>query len=388
MHRREDLPLSEKRIGGLMKVVMTGGGTAGHVNPALSIAEIIKSKEPGSEIEFIGTANGLEAKLVPAAGYNLSIIEVHGLRRSLSPKNIRVIYKAYTSYRECRKLLKKISPDVVIGTGGYVSWPVCRAAVSLKIPSILHEANAAPGFAVKALDGKADLIMVNFEETMSQLKSGKTEKAHVGMPINHKFYTTSRTRARKNVFEGVDYKYMVLSFGGSLGAEKINESVLGVMKNYVSKHPEIYFVHSTGASGYNDFMEKFKASGLSGYNNIKVLNYIYNMPEMMTAADIVICRSGASTMSELSAIGKPSILIPSPNVTNDQQYKNAKIFADKGAALLLKNDETTAETLEKLVCGLLDDPAELSKMSRAAYGLSVQDTEEKIFNHVREIIGR
>ena len=370
-----------------MKVVMTGGGTAGHVNPALSIAEIIKSREPDSEIEFIGTENGLEAKLVPAAGYKLSVIDVHGLRRSLSPKNLWVIRKAYTSYRKCRKLLKEISPDVVIGTGGYVSWPVCRAAVSLKIPSVLHEANAAPGFAVKALDGKADLIMVNFEETMSELTAGKTEKEHVGMPINHKFYTTSRARARKNVFEGSDYKYMVLSFGGSLGAEKINDAVLGVMKNYVSKHPEIYFVHSTGASGYSAFMEDFKAAGLSRCSNIKVLNYIYNMPEMMAAADVVICRSGASTMSELSAIGKPSILIPSPNVTNDQQYKNAKIFADRGAALLLKNDETTAETLEGLVRDLLEDPAELSKMSRAAYGLAVKDTEERIYGLIKDITG-
>ena len=371
-----------------MKVVMTGGGTAGHVNPALSIAEIIKTREPDSGIEFIGTASGLESKLVPAAGYKLNIIEVHGLRRSLSPKNIRVIYKAYTSYRECRKLLKEISPDVVIGTGGYVSWPVCRAAVSLKIPAVLHEANAAPGFAVKALDGKADLIMVNFEETMKQLTASKTEKAHVGMPINHKFYTVNRVRARKNLFEGADYKYMVLSFGGSLGAERINESVLGVMKNYVSKHPEIYFVHSTGASGYAAFSERFKEMGLGKCPNIKVMNYIYNMPEIMAAADVVICRSGASTMSELSAIGKPSILIPSPNVTNDQQYKNAKIFADKGAAMLIRNDDATAELLESSLRELFEDPSKLSKMSKAAYELSVQDTEGKIFNHIREVIGR
>jgi len=368
-----------------MKIVMTGGGTAGHVNPALSIAEIIRSHQEYSEIEFIGTADRLEAKLVPAAGYKLNTIEVYGLKRSLSPKNIAVLYKAYASYRRCRKLLKDISPDAVIGTGGYVSWPVCRAAVSLGIPTLLHEANAAPGFAVKSLDGKADVIMVNFKDTAEQLKSKKTRVIHVGMPINHGFYTVNRQDARKSVFSGNNYKYMILSFGGSLGAEKINESVIGMIKNYISKHPEIYLVHSTGAKAYDAFMQRMREERLDSCPNVRIADYIYDMPVLMSAADVVISRSGASTMSELSAIGKPSILIPSPNVTNNQQYKNAKIFAEAGAAILIENDKTTPELLENTVKELFSGE-KLKSMSEKAYGLSVRDTDDKIYNCIKEAV--
>jgi len=370
-----------------MKVVMTGGGTAGHVNPALSIAEIIKTREPDSHIEFIGTADRLEAKLVPKAGYKLNTIEVYGLKRSLSPKNVAIMYKAYSSYRKCRKLLSEIKPDVVIGTGGYVSWPVCRASASLGIPTVLHEANAAPGMAVKALDGKADLIMVNFAETLELLKSGgKTKKEHVGMPINHGFYTVDRITEREKLFEGKERKYVLLSFGGSLGAEKINEAVLGMMKNYITKHPEILCIHSTGARGYDAFMERFRAEGLDKYDNIKVYGYIYNMPELMSASDVVISRSGASTMSELSAIGKPSILIPSPNVTNNQQYKNAKIFADKDAAILIENDKASGESLTQAADSLFSDPVKLRDMQKMAFSLSVQDIEGKIYNCIKSAV--
>ena len=369
-----------------MKVVMTGGGTAGHVNPALSIAGIIRSREPDACVEFIGTADRLEAKLVPAAGYKLSTIEVYGLKRSLSPKNIVVLIKAFSSYRKCKKMLRTISPDVVIGTGGYVSWPVCRAACSLGIPTLLHEANAAPGFAVKSLDGKADVIMVNFKDTIKSLGSQKTQKVHVGMPVNHDFYTVKRQDARAKVFGGVKYKYMILSFGGSLGAEKINEAVLGLIGNYLSSNPDILLVHSTGAKGYEPFMQRMREAGIDKYPNVQIRDYIYDMPELMSAADIVISRSGASTMSELSTIGKPSILIPSPNVTNDQQYKNAKIFADKGAAVLMENDKTTPELLEKTVKELFDDPEKLRAMSDAAYGLSVRDTDDKIYGCILNAI--
>lgn len=364
---------------------MTGGGTAGHVNPALSIAQIIAKKAPDSVIEFIGTADRLEARLVPKAGYKLHTIEVYGLRRSLSPKNIKTLYKAYESYRKCKKILKELSPDAVIGTGGYVSWPVCRAAVSLGIPTILHEANAQPGFAVKMLDSKADAIFVNFEDTVQYLKSKKTEKIHAGMPIDEMFYSLDKQEARAKVMPK-GHKYMVLSFGGSLGAEKINASVLDMMSSYGKNHPEVYFLHATGSRAYEGFMAEFKSRGLDSCSNLKVSEYIYDMPHQMAAADIVVCRSGASTMSELAALGKPSVLVPSPNVTNDQQYKNAKVFADKGGACLIKDDAFTGALLEQTLAQMLESPEKLNEMSRVASTFAVRDTSERIFEKVIELI--
>jgi len=368
-----------------MKVVMTGGGTAGHVNPALSIAQIIKDKEPSSVIEFIGTKDRLEATLVPKAGYKLHTIEVYGLKRSLSLENVKIMYKAYRSFVECKRLLKQIAPDAVIGTGGYVSWPVCRAAASLGIPTFLHEANAHPGFAVKMLDGKADVIFVNFKETMQLLKSKKTSKIHVGMPIDGQFYTLDKKCAREMI--GADgYKHMVLSFGGSLGAKRINDTILSVLSSYAIRHPEIYFVHASGGRSYSDALESFKELGLDKFSNIKLCDYIYDMPMQMAAADVVISRSGASTMSELAALGKPSILIPSPNVTNDQQTKNAKVFADKGGAVLIPDGELDAKALESELEKLFTDKAYLDDMAKTAKSFSVENTSEIIYKTVKERI--
>ncbi len=369
-----------------MKVVMTGGGTAGHVNPALSIAQIIKDKEPDSHIEFIGTKDRLEAKLVPKAGYKLSTIEVYGLKRSLSPQNIKTMYKAYTSYLKCKKMLSEISPDVVIGTGGYVSWPVCRAAAALKIPTALHEANAEPGFAVKMLNSKADVIFLNFKETEKSLPDRKkTRKLHVGMPIDKRFLELNAASERERLLP-LTAERMVLSFGGSLGAEKINGTVLKMLKSYAACHPSVYFLHATGAKAYEQFMDEFTRAGLDKCKNIKICDYIYDMPCQMAAADIVISRSGASTMSELAALGKPAILVPSPNVTNNQQYRNAKIFENENAALLIKDDELDENVLSNAIDSLISSPKKLSEMAKNAYKFAVLDTNERIYNCIKELV--
>ncbi len=371
-----------------MKVVMTGGGTAGHVNPALSIAGIIKKYEPDSVVEFIGTEKGLENRLVPRNGYTMHKIEVMGLSRSLSPKNIKAAVLAYTSYQKCKKILKEVNPDVVIGTGGYVSWPVVRAAASLGIPCALHEANAVPGFAVKMLKNKADVVFVNFEETGNILGSKKAQVIHTGMPINSMFRTVNREEARKKL--GIDgkYKYAILSFGGSLGAQRLNEAIVGFMDSYVSKHPEICHIHSAGARGYEETMKAFKVRGLDKHPNCKVVEYIYDMPEQMLACDLVICRSGASTLAELAAIGKPSVLVPSPNVTNNQQYKNAKLLVDKNAAVMVTDDEMTPEIFEKNISELFSNGEILRKMGANVRRFAVDDGDEIIYKKIKEISGR
>ena len=368
-----------------MKVVMTGGGTAGHVNPALSIAGIIKKYDPESEIEFIGTKKGIEYKLVPKNGYKLNRILVMGLKRSLSPKNIAAAVCAGTSYIKSRALLSKIKPDIVIGTGGYVSWPVIKAASRLGIPCVLHEANAVPGFAVKMLRNEADAVFVNFKETGSFLESEKAEIIHTGMPINSLFRTMSREEARRSL--GIDgkYKYAILSFGGSLGAKSINDAVIDFMESYVSKHPEICHIHSAGSKNNEGVFKKFSEKGLDKYPNCKLVEYIYDMPAQMLAADVVICRSGASTLAELAAIGKPSVLIPSPNVTNDQQYKNAKLLADANAAIVIKDSEMTSEILEKEVSSLISDPKRLSEMSKNVKAFSVDDGDRIIYEKIKEL---
>ncbi len=368
-----------------MKVFMTGGGTAGHVNPALSIAEIIKKNEPQAVVEFVGTADRLEAQLVPRAGYKLHTIEVYGLKRSLSPKNIKIMYKAYESYAKCKKLMKAEKPDAVIGTGGYVSWPVCRAAAALKIPTFLHEANAQPGFAVKMLDSKADVIFVNFEDTLNYLKAAKTRKIHVGMPIDAQFYTLDKEEARQKVLPS-GYKKMVLSFGGSLGAERVNNAVCDMLSEYAVKHPEIYFVHASGKRSYKSTLAKLKENGTDQLKNIKVCEYIYDMPLQMAAADVVISRSGASTMSELAALGKPSILVPSPNVTNNQQYKNAKVFADKEGAILIEDAKCDSKTLADALDSLFSSHEKLLKMSENAKSFAVHGTADIIYKTVREYV--
>lgn len=368
-----------------MKVVMTGGGTAGHVNPALSIAGIIKKYEPDSEIEFIGTKKGIESTLVPRNGYTLHRILVLGLKRSLHPKNIAAAVCACTSYLKSRALLSKIKPDIVVGTGGYVTWPVASAAASLGIPCALHEANAVPGFAVKMLKNKADVVFVNFKETGRFLEGEKSEIIHTGMPINELFRTLRRDEARKKL--GIDgkYKYMILSFGGSLGATHLSEEVIEFMDKYVSKHPEIYHIHAAGSKNNEIAFKKYKEKGLDRYENCKLVEYIYDMPEQMLASDVVICRSGASTLAELAAIGKPSLLVPSPHVTNDQQYKNAKLLADAGAALLIKDADMTAQGIESEISKLFADPEKLADMGKKVRAFAVDDGDRIIYEKIKEL---
>ncbi len=367
---------------------MTGGGTAGHVNPALSIAGIIKKYAPDSEIEFVGTEKGLENRLVPRNGYKMHKIEVMGLSRSLSLKNFKAAVLAYTSYRKCRQILSEVNPDIVIGTGGYVSWPVVRAAASMGIPCALHEANAVPGFAVKMLRNKADTLFVNFKETGDILGSCKAEIIHTGMPINSLFSTLDRESARKKLGITGKYKYALLSFGGSLGAQHLNETVVDFMEKYLIKHPEICMIHSAGSRGYAETLAAFKERGLDKYENCKVVEYIYDMPEQMLACDIVICRSGASTLAELAAIGKPSLLVPSPNVTNNQQYKNAKLLVDKNAAEMVIDSEMSADIFIEKISKMLENESTLKKMSENVRAFAVDDGEKIIFDKIKELTGR
>ena len=368
-----------------MRVLMSGGGTGGHVNPAIAIANEIAKREPDSEIAFVGTERGIENRLVPKEGYKLYHIEIQGIRRSLSLDNIKTLWLAAKSFAKCRRIIKEFKPDVVIGTGGYACWPVVRAAASMKIPTFLHESNAIPGFAVKMLEKQVDKVYVNFEETIAKL--AVPEKAmRVGNPLKGGFIGADRDEAREKLGITGKYRTFLLSLGGSMGAERVNQEVLEVMKEYTSKHPEVLHVHATGAIEYEETKAAFEKAGLDKCENIELLEYVYDMPVRMAAADVVINRAGAMTLSELALLGRASILIPSPNVTNNHQYKNAAVLRDAGAAMLLEEKELAPGMLASKVRELCENREVRQKMQENIRKFAVENAAGLIYEDIKKLV--
>ena len=369
-----------------MRVIVTGGGTSGHVNPALAIANSIKKNIPDSEIIFVGTSRGIENKLVPAEGYKLHHVEISGIRRSLSLSNIKSLYLALTSPLKARKLIREFAPDVVVGTGGYVCWPVMKAAADMKIPTVLHESNSIPGVAIKMLAKYVDLIFVNFEATRDKFpEKYKSKTVRVGNPLKPEFLKLSYTKAREKLGITGKYEKFLLSYGGSMGAEKVNEAALTLMKEYTSSHPEVLHLHATGAIEYEAATSEFRRLGLDKCENIKLVEYIYDMPLQMAAADAVICRAGAMTLSELAILGKAAVLIPSPNVTDNHQYKNAHELEAADAAVLVEESELDSGRLTREIKSLLSDGR------AAAIGENVKkfaspDAEKQIFDGICRLV--
>lgn len=373
-----------------MRVLMTGGGTGGHVNPALAIANTIKQNDPDAVIEYVGTHRGIESKLVPAAGYPLHFVEIQGFKRKLTLSNLKTAWLTLTSPIKAKKIIRDFKPDLVIGTGGYVSWPVVKAASQLGIPTALHESNAVAGVAVKMLAGSVDRIYLNFEETGEQL--GCPEKLlRVGNPLLNRMFTMDRAEARRKLGIPDKYKYFILSYGGSMGAERLNAAVLKLMRDFTAKHPEVYHVLATGTIEKELCGGWFKEMGLDQYENIKLVEYIYDMPYQMAAADLIICRAGAMTVSELAISGKCAVFIPSPNVTNNHQYRNAKVLVDAGAAALFEEKElepTEAAPLTECVSELLSESGAERRhaMESAIRAFAVPDANKRIYLDLLELV--
>ena len=368
-----------------MRVLMTGGGTGGHVNPALAIAEIIKTNEPNSEIAFVGTERGIENTLVPKAGYKLYHVNIQGIRRSLSPSNLKTAYLVMTSPFEAKKIIKEFKPDIVIGTGAYVCWPLLRAASAMNIPTMIHESNAIAGFAVKQLKNKVDVIMTNFESTASSLDC-KAKVMQVGNPISLDFGRYTKEEARRLLGIPEDIETVVLSLGGSLGAHRINEAMLKVMSSLTSKRPAVMHFHACGKNDLAYSQKCFAEYGLEGKRNIVLSEYIYNMPVMMAAADVVVCRAGAMTLSEVAAMRKASIIVPSPNVTDDHQYKNAKVLADADAAIVIRESELTDKMMIETVDALIKNPARREKMGENISAFATNDVRQRIYAEILELL--
>lgn len=373
-----------------MRVLMTGGGTGGHVNPALAIANTIKQNDPDAEIAYVGTKRGIETKLVPRAGYPMYYVEVQGIRRSLSPKNLKAAYLALTSPYKARAIIEEFKPDIVIGTGGYVCWPVMKAAADMGIPTALHESNAIAGIAVKMLQKSVDRIYLNFEKTGETLTCQKEKLLKVGNPVMGGFSSLTREEARQALGIPDKYKYIILSYAGSMGAEKVNDAVLALMREFTSKHPEVYHIHATGSIEHELCTTQFREMGLDKFENIELCEYIYDMPTKMAAADLTINRAGAMTVSELAITGKAAIFIPSPNVAENHQYKNARVLYDAGAAKLFEESELTdgAKPLIDEVASLLshDGDRERAEMSRKIKDFAVPDSNKIIYMDLLELV--
>lgn len=366
-----------------MRVVIAAGGTAGHINPGLAIAKYIREKNKNSEILFIGTKEGLETKLVPREGFNIHYIDVRGLRRSLSLRNIATIKKVFDAKKECKNLFAQFKPDIVIGMGGYVSAPVILAAKALGIPRVLHEQNSIAGAAIKLLEKKCDIIFTSFEETTAQLKNKKAVIV-CGNPVREEIIFKDKKQASEELKKGV--KALTFSYGGSLGSKKLNDTIVEYLLSF-DKTVDTYHIHATGKNDYAQVCETVKVNGFTAKNDsFEVVDYVYDMATVMAAADLIICRSGAITLAELAATGKPSILIPSPNVTHNHQYHNAKVFADKGAAVLIREEELTAKTLAQAIKDILETEGKLEKMSKNARKLAKLDSTQKMYDECVKLI--
>lgn len=370
-----------------MRVIVAAAGTAGHINPGLAIANKIKEEEPDSEIIFIGTKRGLENDLVPRAGYELKTIEAYGLSKKISIENFKKMYATLMATGKARKIIKEFKPDIVIGTGGYICGAVITEAHKNKIPTMLHESNAFPGKAVKMLAKKVDTILVSFDETKSKIKNAKNVVC-TGTPvkIEKKEYGINQKNEILSKLGLNSIKPIILVYGGSQGAQKINEAILEIIDKKLNKNYQI--IWATGPKQYDIIKEKLedKNININMIENIKILPYIYNMEEIMNISDIIVARSGAMTITEISNLGKPSILIPLPNVSNNHQMYNAKVLEKVNAAKIIENDKLEGNILNKTIDEIILNKNVLKQMGINSSKISVKDTQSKIYNEILKLV--
>ena len=370
-----------------MRAIIAAAGTAGHINPGIAIANKIKEKEPNSEIIFIGTTRGLENDLVPREGYQLKTIEAYGLSKEISIQNLKKICKTLKATKKAKKIINEFKPDIVIGAGGYICGPVVWAAKKENVPVVLHESNAFPGKATKFLSKKADKILIAFEEARSRLPKSNNI-VHIGTPvkIEKKEYNEQQKSQILKTMQLQENIPIVLIFGGSQGAQKINEAVVGILENKFNLNYQI--VWATGTKQFDIIKDELKSKNIDINNikNAKILPYIYNMEEIMNISNIIVARSGAMTITEISNLGKPSILIPLPNVSQNHQLYNAKVLENVGAAKIILNNELTKDNLNSEIEKIISNPEQMKKMEEKALSKSVKEVQENIYKEISKVI--
>lgn len=368
------------------KILFATGGTGGHINPALAVAGYIRENYPKAEILFVGTADRMEAQLVPAAGYDFKTIEIQGFSRELNfgglKHNLKTVKLLLKSEGQAKKIIGDFKPDAVIGFGGYVSGPVLSVAARMGIPTAVHEQNAFPGVTNKSLAKKVDVVMLTAKEAERLLKP-KNPCVVTGLPIRGEIINANREFARAEM--KLDSRPLILSMGGSLGARAINSAVKFLIESRYEKK-DCYYLHATGKAGAGMIDEIKKKINLDANPQIMLREYINDMDRCLAAADIVICRAGASSLSEIQALGKPSILVPYPYAAENHQYYNAKTLADRDAAILIEEKDFTGERLLSEVEKLLADPKKLAEMGRNAKDMAILDASQRITECVCRIV--
>ena len=367
-----------------MKVLFTGGGTAGHINPALAAAGYLRQKEPDAQILYVGNKGGMEERLVPQAGFEIKTVHISGFQRKLTPKNLwrnaQTVVRVFTATAEAKKILQEFAPDVCVGTGGYVSGPVIREAAKLGIPCVIHESNAYPGVTTKMLAKSVKTVMLAVPDAKKYLDP-KAVCTVTGNPVRGEVLTAQREESRKAL--GLDDRPLVLSFGGSLGASALNRAA-AYMLAQSAKEGKYQHIHGYGAHD-EKFLSECKEFGLDLEKSpqIQVLTYIDNMPQCLSAADLVIGRAGAMTLSEIEAKAKASILIPSPNVAENHQFHNAMALVNRGAAEIIEEKDLTGELLWEKVQGILSDPERLRSLGENAGKMETLDANERIYRVIK-----
>ena len=371
-----------------MNVLFTCGGTAGHVNPAVALARIFQERHPGCRVLFVGADGGMENKLVPKEGYQIRSVTITNFHRSFAPAdiahNLGTLLNMQKSRRQAKEILNEFKPDLVVGTGGYASFPVVNEAARRGIPTAVHESNAVPGLTTKALSRVVDRVMVGFEESREHYDDpGKV--VVTGTPVRGDFFKYTREEARAKL-GFTDERPLLLSYWGSLGAEVMNQKMMDFIAKECYEGAPWRHIHGAGRD-YPWMQEELLRRGLKlGDNGVEVREYIYDMPLVMAAADLVLCRAGASTISEITAIAKPAILVPSPNVTANHQEKNARVLSEQGAAVLLLEAGCGENALYDEAALLMRERDRREEMIQALTAMAVPDAGEKIYVALREIM--
>jgi UDP-N-acetylglucosamine--N-acetylmuramyl-(pentapeptide) pyrophosphoryl-undecaprenol N-acetylglucosamine transferase len=361
-----------------MRILVTGGGTGGHIYPALAFVDYVQMCEPNAEFMYVGAKRGLENKIVPTKDIPFETIEIQGFKRSLSPYNIKTVYLFVKSVFTAKKILKKFRPDVVIGTGGYVSGAVVYAAAKMKIPTIIHEQNSVPGVTNKFLSKYVTKVGTSFSGVESYFPKEKV--IHVGNPRAQEVATVAKSSVLSN-YQLEPKRKTVLIFGGSQGALKINNAFVEAMDEFSKKDYQV--LYASGERYYASVSEKSKQLNAK---NISIQPYIHDMAEVMVNSTLLVGRAGATSIAELTALGLPAVLIPSPYVTNDHQTKNAQSLVNVGAVEMISDAELTGEKLIQVIDSIMNDPEKQERMARASKEEGIPDASKRLYNVVKEII--
>ena len=372
-----------------MNIVFTCGGTGGHIYPAIAVARMFRERQPDCRILFIGAEDGMENKLVPREGFELQTVQISNYQRKLTPAaiwhNLVTVQRMSATFAKTKRILKDFQPDVIVGTGGYASFPALKMGAKLGIPTCVHESNAVPGLTTKLVARTASRVMVSFESSREHYP--EPEKVLLtGTPVREEFLYTRRQAAREKL--GLDERPFVVSCWGSLGAREMNKMIAEFMRCEQEAGEPFQHLHATGSFGWRWMPEYVKDLGvdLEKHPSIDMREYIFNMPTCMAAADLIICRAGAATISEVCASALPCIMVPSPNVTNNHQEKNAMVLQGRGAAVVVPEAGCSGKLLFDTATEILTDPARTKSMRQAASSLAVVDSAQRIYETALELI--